>query len=114
MNVLALQLPCKSANAEQSVRLNFSLDLQSIHIVTRLLIDRGYFISPEVASELSSPLKDGYYCLMIDTEIDPHWIIPFSRWLFKKANLASLETRLEDSEGTVIVQCNLYGTGMFL
>ena len=110
MNALALQLPCKSANVEKSVRLNFFLGQESINTVTSLLEDHGYFVS----LELNFPQKEDHYCLLIDTEIDPHWIPPFSRWLLKKANLKSLQTSLEDSEGNIIAQCSLYGTGTAL
>ncbi len=108
MNALALHLPCKLTNAAKPVRLNLSLGPQSIQSVICLLEDHGYLVS----SDITHLHKEDCYSLLINAEIDPHWITPFSRWLLRKANLASLQTELEGSDGKIIAQCILYRAGI--
>ena len=104
MNSTALHLPCKLANSDKSVELHLSIGSQPIEVVTNLLTDRGYYVLPDIIQLQEKKC----YCLLINTEIGPQWIIPFSRWLLRKANLTSIQTKLEDSDGNIIVQCNLY------
>ena len=74
-----------------------------------LLENHGYCPSIARSRNLSGPKQDNRCSLLINSEIDTLWIIPFSRWLIRKSKLEALQFRLEDSNGEIIAECNLYG-----
>ncbi|WP_419902924.1 hypothetical protein [Kiloniella sp.] len=77
----------------------------------KLLKDRGY--NPSIEQPEIQPVSDGKgrYCILIEADIDPHWMTPFAKWLIKKTKLEALQIELEDSTGKIIAGCNLYGAG---
>ncbi|MCZ4281126.1 hypothetical protein O4H49_10080 [Kiloniella laminariae] len=97
--------------------IEFSLGDQSLDFVIDILQKRGYgpckFTGPLPATdknELLSRQKKSIN-LMLQTDIDPHWIVPFGRWLMRKALLKQLKLELVDSEGEILAAVQLYCTG---
>ena len=112
MNALALPLPLSSNNSDKLIKLHLCLGAQSLVSVMDILRDHGY--SPSLMKPENSTDKGAQdrHQIVIDTDIDPHWITPFTRWLLRKTQLKTLKIRLEDTQGNIIAECNLQGAGI--
>ncbi|WP_020590370.1 hypothetical protein [Kiloniella laminariae] len=98
-------------------RIEFSLGDQALDVVINLLQKRGY-LPCEIAEPLPAADNDTFLSqkeksisLMLQSDIDPHWIVPFGRWLIRKALLKQLKLELVDAKGEILAAVQLYGTG---
>ncbi len=113
MNAIALSLPLKNNQPENSVRICLSLGSQPLGSVMQLLRDHGYNpvsdrSDPKQLGDQADPPRENRHDILIDAEIDAYWITPFSRWLIRRSGLVSVQIRLEDPSGKIIAECNLY------